>query len=380
MGRGSRTPGPRRARAATGSKLQRWIDLLAALLRRHGAAPLEELVRDVPAYQHAPSRGALRRTFERDKDELRAFGIPIATISDAGGEVVGYRLKADQFYLPYLTLMGERRATPPRRVDRYGYRALAELTFDADELEAVAEAARGVAALGDPMLVELAASAMRKLAFDLPVDAAAPAAESSTSVRESAAVRVGLAAAGATLEALDDALRRRKRTTIEYYAIGPDAVREREVEPFGLFFLGHHWYLAARDSSSDLVKNFRVSRIHRVTVNSAQPGTPDYDVPAGFSLREHARSRQAWELGDAAALDAVVEFRGASGPAYAARRLGEPVADSPSRRRFSVRRLDSFARWLLSFAGEVAPVSPPELVEAYHALADAALAAHGGAR
>ena len=74
-------------------KIQRWIDLLAALLRRRFPASLEDLVREVPGYALGQKKDALRRTFERDKDELRAFGIPIETVTGPEGEVVGYRLQ-----------------------------------------------------------------------------------------------------------------------------------------------------------------------------------------------------------------------------------------------------------------------------------------------
>ena len=113
-------------------------------------------------------------------------------------------------------------------------------------------------------------------------------------------------------------------------------------------------------------------------MNPRQPGTPDYDIPSGFRLAQHARSRQAWELGDGDAADAVVEFRHPGGAATAAARLGEAVAGHRDRRKFRVRRRDAFARWLLSFAGDVAPVSPPELVSEYQALVESTLTIYDG--
>ena len=223
------------------AKLQRWVDLLAALLRRHAPASLEELKRDVPEYFGKSDLAALRRMFERDKVELREFGIPIVTVKDEAGEVIGYRLRREAFYLPYLSLIQDARPkTRPRRVDRYGYRSLPELAFEADELDAVVEAARRMQQLGDPTLAELARSAMRKLAFDLPVDAG---------VREEVVMFASAAPPPAAdiLQALDDALRQRKRVTIAYHTFGSDTRRAREVSPFGLFFLGSHWYLAARE-------------------------------------------------------------------------------------------------------------------------------------
>ncbi len=353
------------------AKLQRWVDLLAALLRRHAPASLEELKRDVPEYLGKTDLAALRRMFERDKVELREFGIPILTISDSANELIGYQLKRESFYLPYLALIQDaRQKTKPKRVDRYGYRSLPDLAFEADELDAVAEAARRVQQLGDPTLAELARSAMRKLAFDLPVDA---------TVREPVVVEFAMAPARPLpeeiLQTLDEALRQRKRVTISYHTFGSDVRRTREVSPFGLFFLGSHWYLAAQEEAGGPVKNFRVSRISSAEVNKVKPGTPDFEVPADFSLRAHAASRQAWELGDAGSVEAVVEFRGTSGATLAASRLGEPVANALTQRRFRVRRVDPFARWLLSFAGEVVPVSPKEVTAAYQSLARTALAA-----
>ena len=70
--------GKRSARSPTerNSKVQRWIDLLAALLSRQLPSSFEELRGDVPAYA-AGDGPTLMRMFERDKDELRAFGVPI---------------------------------------------------------------------------------------------------------------------------------------------------------------------------------------------------------------------------------------------------------------------------------------------------------------
>jgi hypothetical protein len=98
-------------------KLQRWVDLVAALLSRHAPASFLELAGDVPAYAlrleaherepDPPARAtimdSLKRTFERDKDELRAYGIPIESREDGDGAVNGvYQLKRTDFYLPYL--------------------------------------------------------------------------------------------------------------------------------------------------------------------------------------------------------------------------------------------------------------------------------------
>ena len=367
-------------------KLQRWVDLLAALLRRHYPAPFEELAREVPAYSDgSQAHGARMRMFERDKDELRAFGVPIRSVLLPDGETHGYQLTSAEFYLPYLVAAergtsGRRGVAAPRRVDRYGYRALKTLVFEPEELAAVAEAADRARALGDPTLAADADGAMRKLAFDLPVDAAVPP-DAPRLVRGREVVDP------VVYERLGDALLRRKRVVFDYHTMERDRRAPRTVEPYGLFYLGSHWYLAGRDTEKDALRNFRVSRIADVRVSAARAQSADFDIPEGFSLRDHARSRQAWELGDAGALEVDVEFLRRSGASAAAARLGEPVGDAGAdagggtvRRRFRVRRPDVFVRWLLSFAGDARPLSPERVVADYEALRRATLALYAGGR
>jgi proteasome accessory factor B len=355
-------------------KLQRWLDLLAALLRHHYPVTFEQLITEVPAYAaRGQKEESRRRTFERDKDELRGFGVPIETVPDAEGDVQGYRLRMNDFYLPYLALRSAS-ARPPRKVDRYGYRSLPLLTFEPDELAAIAAAAARVRQLGDPLLAEHAESAMRKLACDLPVDAAGREEPDTRVVPPRTRVDADL------LVLLDQALRDRKRVTFRYRSMNSNADGRREVEAYGLFFLNGHWYLAARPATERTIKNYRLNRITEAAVNTARANTPDYTIPGDFDLREHARSRQAWELGAGDTMDAVVAFRSRTGAAAAAFRLGEDMEGQADRRRFRVRRADAFARWLLSFGGDLMPLAPKELVDEYRGLVRETLDHHQASR
>lgn len=351
-------------------KTQRLVDLLAALLAYHAPRSFAQIVAEVPEYQ-GKSDETQKRTFERDKKALREFGVPLETVGTEGAEDSAYRIRSSDFYLPYLALVTASGTTSPRKVSKQGYRALATLAFEADELAALTEAAHRVRALGDPALAEDVESAMRKLAFDLPVDGTSPQAEERLHLR-------GMRADPVQLELLAKALMSRKRVRFEYHAMHRDTRDERQVEPYGLFFLNGHWYLAARDVEREALRNYRVSRISGAAMPDGKQATADYEIPADFSLREHSRSRQAWELGDGGALEAVVEFRGSSGAARAGAELGEPVEGEPDRRRFRVRRPDAFARWVLSFAGEAVPVEPPEVVRDVQALAAATRAVYPG--
>jgi predicted DNA-binding transcriptional regulator YafY len=340
------------------SKLARLTDLLAALLRRHYPASFEELAREVGAYSDADQEeGARMRMFERDKDELRAFGIPIETVRGPDGEVAGYQLRARDFYLPYLYVAAAegRPRHEPQRVGAYGYRGLPALTFEPDELEIAAAAARRARELGDPNLRTEAGSALRKLSHDLPL---------ADSAREDPHIVKRDAIDPRTFELLNDALLRKKTITFDYHSFHRDDHSSREVEPYGLFLLSGHWYLAASDVDQEGVRNFRLSRMSNVRVNAAKPQTPDFQAPADFNLREHARSRQAWELGSDDAVEAEVEFDLSSGAVAAAADLGAPGGDERVR-RFTVRRTDAFVRWLLSFGGAAVPRAPEALLGEY---------------
>ena len=349
-------------------KLQRWMDLLAALLGHRLPATFEQLAQDVPAYlaDGSVARGepspTVKRMFERDKVELRELGVPIETVGEEGSEESSYRLRAKDFYLPYLGIVSARGLETPSRVDRFGYHSLATLAFEPDELQAIVDGARLVEQAGDPALADDAHRAMRKLAFDLPVGA--------TDGPTAAIVPPASRAEPRTLATLGDALFRRKCVTFSYHSMGAGEGAARSVEPYGLFFIGGHWYLAGRDVEKDARRNYRVSRIESVKVNHKRAGSADYVIPDEFSLREHAKSRQAWEIGDGDVFEAVVEFRGESGAVRAAAALGRADEASPALRRFDVRRTDSFARWLLAFAGDAHPLSPASLVDEYAALVE----------
>jgi proteasome accessory factor B len=344
----------------TSSKLQRWTDLLAALLIRRFPAPFDEIAQDVPAYSgKKKAYSALMRMFERDKDELRAFGIPIETVTNDQGETLGYKLSSRDFYLPYLALaeMG-RPASRPKKVDKYGYQALSTLTFEPDELAALSSAVARVSELGDPALKLDAESVGRKLAFDLPVGAVT-AADGTTRIPTRAQP------SGELFDQINDALLRRKKVSFTYQGIESGSANQRSVEPYGLFFLSSHWYLVGRDIDKNELRNFRLSRVERLSVNSNRAQSADYDIPPDFRLREHARSRQAWELGDGDLVEATVRFARATGASFSAAMLGEQIPGEPSLRRFRIRRQDAFARWLLSFGGDAVPVAPETVIKAY---------------
>jgi proteasome accessory factor B len=259
------------------SKLQRWLDLIAYLASRRFPVPLDELWANVPAYAlpHEPTKKEherVRRMFERDKDELRAMGIPIETVTyhiNYGlEESHGYRLARTDFHLPYLRIVQEAaqstaepgaEGTRPGPHGRGSPPAPGEFAITEDEIGAALEGLREVAALPAFPLAGDARSAFRKLAFDLDPEA----------LGEPSVVYVEDAEASATagaLKVLSDALRQRKRVRFRYRSMGRDEEAERSAHPYGLLFQHGRWYVIAWAEERDAVRMFRVGRMTSVAV------------------------------------------------------------------------------------------------------------------
>lgn len=350
---------------------------MASLLLRKYPATFEDLAKDVPAYtiEEGTDKASVMRAFERDKMELRKFGVPLETVTNDIGETIGYKLSSRDFYLPYLCLVESgKTASKPKKVDRYGYQALVSLNFGPEELAAISAAAARVRDLGDPLLREDADSAIRKLAFDLPIGSAATTGNAVERVQSRAKI------SDAVFEKLNDALLRRKQISFTYSAAYTGSSAERHVEPYGIFYVSSQWYLAGRDMDRNAMRSFRLSRISNPRVNSKEAQTPDYDIPADFKLRDFAASKQAWELGDGDWMQGVVRFDSLTGETQHAADLGSPDDNNANLRKYKVRRPDVFARWLLSFAGRAVPVAPPQLVNEYRAQLAATAGLYAGER
>ncbi len=368
------------------TKVQRWLDLIAYLVGRHLPVAVEDLMERLPAYARDwvegddTARASVRRKFERDKDELRALGIPLETVPYRVGalweEMEGYRIQRKDFYLPYLRLLEEEKGggaaaagrgapargvatgTPPS-ISAKPNPARAADVIEVPRAEAAA-AIHGLRALADLPAFPLAGaarSALRKITFDLDP-------EGFGEDRILFAVPPETARAGEHTRLLADALRRRKVVTFTYQGMQRVEIMTRRVRPLGLLFQHSHWYLVGWDETRRAERVFRVDRMEEVEVNPANPGTPDYAAPEPDVLARY-RKREAWELGEAQdAVTARVRFRfptslWAERNGYGA--LVRDQGEEGSVREFELRQSHPFLRWVLSLAGEAEVVSPPGL-------------------
>lgn len=361
------------------TKTQRWLDLLAFLTRHRRPVSRAQIMEGVAGYRTKLDEGAnpesVRRTFERDKDELLKLGIPLATESlpaMEADEQTGYRLTARDFYLPYLTILQEGRPAPGQgRVPL----TAGQVELELDDALRVAESVSMLRALPDfPMAAE-ADAAYRKLTFDLgPAwSRPAPAPLVARADPEEVSERT---------ERITRAMEAGKEIRFRYTGAYRNQVTERRVHPYGLLFKRNHWYVVGHDLDREALRIFRLSRMDALEVNRDAPGTPDFTRPADFTLAPW-RDAEPWSLpgDDTEALEVTVRFHFPTSLSVARNGMGERVETEPGGvelRRFQVRQTDAFLRWLLTFQGEARVVSPPEVADAFRALVREVAALYAG--
>jgi len=348
------------------AKVARWLDLIAFLLQHRYPVPREEIFRKVRGYESHDE--AARRKFERDKDELRAMGIEIATVplGDAGDEEqFGLHLRPGGFYLPYLLLTDQPASPGP-------YRGLRQVRLTPDEVSVLDRATRRLAARTEFPLAAAAAAARRKLAFDLPLQAgthervlAHPLSEGS---RQALAV-------------LQEGVATHRAVSCRYYSIARDVEEDREIEPWGLFFHQSRWSCAALARDRQALRIFRADRMREATLLHGPQAT--FTVPASFDVRRYL-GRAAWELGTGPDTAVQVEFAFPASAQVLAQRIGRPVEgprdDGGAVFAFDVRDLDAFLRWLLTHRRLATVLAPDSVARDLETLRHrvAALYAEGG--
>ncbi|MFQ5705218.1 MAG: helix-turn-helix transcriptional regulator [Gemmatimonadales bacterium] len=340
----------------TQTKTARWLDLLALLLSRRYPLTREEIFERVEEYRKArerddseTARESLRRRFERDKDQLRAIGINIETVDIPTAEfdepAKGYVLQERDFYLPYLEFVDGKVAG-----DR-PYRGLVRVPLSSRDLELLDRATNRIAQRSEFPLSLAAASARRKLQFDLPL-----------SIRSVEHVLAAPLATGSdnALATLQRAVAARIAVSCSYYTIGRDSEQRREIEPYGLFFSWSRWYCVAFSRERDALRLFRVDRMKDVTLLEHCP----FDVPDDFSVRDYV-GRAPWALGSGKPTAATVRFSFPESRWVQAQGVGSVIEDvtpdGGSVIRFAVTEEAPFLRWLLTFRDHARVLEPDSM-------------------
>lgn len=340
------------------SKTERWLNLLAFLLDRRYPVSREEILSTVEDYRRDWSRGSdttresVRRKFERDKRELRELGVVIAPAQKVGAshtdlDVEAYLLRPRDLYLPYLEVA----SAPHKRNQVYH---LPTITLKPDEFSILRRAAERVLSLGPTPLGPSAASALRKLSFDL---SDLPSGDDEVALAHP--VGPGFERIFA---ALRQGLEQRVAVRCRYYAIGRDQEEERVIEPYGLMLSWGHWYCIARARERDALRVFRVERMRAAEPMGGEAAR--FEVPANFSVQQYL-DRAPWELADAPAVTARVRIGFPHSRWTIAEGLGRVIEavdpEGGTLFEFEVRAPDAFVRWLLPFGSQVEILDPAHL-------------------
>lgn len=307
--KGYRSPAGAAYRGRAMNRLERLINLVAALLAAERPLTADELRRRVPGY--ADDKQAFRRAFERDKEALRDLGVPVTVEAVPGTNppVDGYRVLKDAYYLP----------DPD----------LAE-----DELAALHLAASAVR-----LDVANGVEALWKLGGE---------------VAESGPVPAVAALPGAThLVPLFGAITGRRTVTLGYRG------KQRHLDPWRLSFRNGHWYLTARDRDAGEERLFRLDRAEP-PIETGEPGSAEPpSAPVGTT------PLNPWELGVEEAVTARLRVDAEQagwaeshvGPASVVERDG----DGSVVLSFRVTNRDAFRSFTLGFLDHAEIVGPDEL-------------------
>ena len=292
------------------TRLERLINLVAALLDTERPISRNDVQRRVPGYEGSPE--AARRAFERDKETLRAMGIPIAVepLDPAAPELgEGYRIRREQYELP-------------------------DPGLEPDELAALHLAATAVRLEGAGGL-----EALWKLG-GVPGEGGAREAP------------VAALPGGEHLPALFAAVSERRTLRFSYRGV------ERSVDPYWLSFSNGRWYLTGHDHLRGGERRFRLDRME---------SSPVLGDPNGFERPAVAPrpSPQPWRLGDEDEVEAL-RLVDADQAEWAVGQVGEGAVrerrnDGAVVLSLAVSNREAFRSFVLGFLGHAEVLSPDEL-------------------
>jgi proteasome accessory factor B len=293
------------------AKLERLLNLTALLLAARLPVTAEEIQRQL---DYPEDKQAFRRAFERDKEELRAMGIPLEVEPVPGRmpAVDGYRIPQEEY-------------------------ALRDPGLTTDELAALHLAASAVQVEGlSPMpgLLKLGGLVGHP---DREPD-----------------VQVAALPADPNLGVLFEAVSRRTPVELTYRE------RLRRIDPWRLEFQRGRWYLTGLDHSHGEERNFRLDRVEGPVVLLDEP---PFAVPPAADLP--GRARGAWALGGEEEVRARIRVDADRAP-WAIQHVGlshvvATEADGAVVLELPVTNRDAFRSFVLGFLDHAELLSPAEL-------------------
>jgi predicted DNA-binding transcriptional regulator YafY len=227
--------------------LERLLNLVGLLLETRRPLTFDEIREAMPEAYGGENIESAKRKFERDKDDLRAYDIPLEIHDiDAWGTEQGYVIPKEAYYLP-------------------------EISFTAEEMAALYVAAQ------TEDEDRTAAKAVRKLLYGSEGGVLAGLAGSPLAAGSDTPNRRLLAAAEAAL---------RQRRVSFGYRTSAGRASERDVDAYAMVSRGGRWYLVGHDRERDDVRAFRLSRMTTEIDDRGEGSSP----PEDFRAAEHVQA------------------------------------------------------------------------------------------
>jgi predicted DNA-binding transcriptional regulator YafY len=288
-------------------RLERLLNLVAALIDTERPLTAEEIAEKVPGY---PAMGqAFKRAFERDKATLRGMGVPldVTALEPLNPESPqGYRVRRQRYELP----------DPGLEPDEVAALHLAATSVRLDGGDATA----AVWKLGGVPTTGL---------LDRGAAASIPGSDH--------------------LEVLFTAATERRTVTFGYRGA------ERTVDPWRLEFRNGQWYVVGLDHGRGEQRAFRLDRF---------TGGPEAGPPGAFEppTTTEPVAAHPWEVGDEEPVDVRVRID-AEQAAWAVANAGtegEPQPDGGVVLTLRATNRAALRSWVLGFLDHAEVVAPPE--------------------
>jgi proteasome accessory factor B len=315
------------------NRTERLLDLITYLLNAKEPVSWRKIKNHFPEDYGKGIEESNQRKFERDKAELISLGIPIDYQGGSESQKEGYLIKKEKLFLP-------------------------EIEFTPEESSLLMLSAGAVLENPDfPYRSQLESALFKTTSLQNHIQSPPERIAITYTRKQSETSQTAM------MSKLQDALDRRKRILIRYYAFSTGETTEREVDPYGLVFRRGKWVLVGWDHLRRDLRAFVLTRIEFLEVNRKKPGTSDYEIPDDFSLREY-QDQQPWDLRIHPPIDVTLEI--------SEHRLNEllPQLKKADRIgdqtfRLKVTNQTGLMNWILSQKTDVRVIGPQEVLDAF---------------
>jgi len=313
------------------NRTERLLDLIAYLLNAREPVSWSQIKNYFPEDYSRGIEESNQRKFERDKAELISLGIPIdyRAGSDIGND--GYIIDKDKLFLP------EVRFSPP---ELSLLMLAAEAVIENESFpyrEQLNQALAKISSSQDPIYRSPDEIQIRYYADDLRA-----------------------ASQQMILDQIQAALDKRKALRITYHAFSTGEKTERTVYPYGLILRKGRWTLEGWDLLRQDIRAFVLTRIEEAEANQLKPGTPDYEIPEDFSLKNY--QKQPWEISKHPPVQVTIKL--------SEHRLNELLPEIPEAVRvrdnifrIKVTNVDRLVSWVLPQKQDASILEPEEVRE-----------------